>query len=48
MKECASAKTNSAVAKLLVEFESYVAWESVEEAWKTRRDGWVRACAAVK
>lgn len=32
------------VGELMVELESNMGWESVTEAWKTRREGWVTEC----
>ena len=34
------------VGELMVELESNMSWESVTEAWKTRREGWVAECYA--
>jgi len=37
----------STFGNLLVELESNMGWESVNEAWTTRREGWVAECMSV-
>src|SRR5215212_7176628 len=41
-----SAIAGPPLGKELLDLESHIKWNAVEGAWKTLRDGWVRATAA--
>jgi hypothetical protein len=46
--DCKAAKTNTEVAKLMIEVESYATGATMADEWKARHDGWVKDCSNLK
>ena len=46
MSDVEAAANEPELASLLVEFESSLHWEAVQNQWKRRRDAWVEECHA--